>query len=182
MAGRFGGRFGTNQEQEQRRIQKEPVVVWKKDWVMPNNAAPSSTVKILKWVRTGDVVTFDEEEGVGEDTIAMDVDSSAMIEALPTTSTTDTIDPTSAPPEATEPLTSAEGPTVDEVPISESVPTADASIPADTPVKIIKEDAIPPPSSLPPPSQASVADSLDPLSSNHGMDLAELADRETPSQ
>lgn len=66
---------------------------------MPSGTPTSSTVKILKWVRTGKVINFEEEEEVGEETMAMDVDmnTSSMLEPLQPASAMDSLAVTPIP-------------------------------------------------------------------------------------
>ena len=35
-----------------RRQLMQPVVCWEKAWIVPENAAPNSSMKIYKWVKT----------------------------------------------------------------------------------------------------------------------------------
>lgn len=67
--------------------------------MLPSGAPTSSTVKILKWVRTGKVINFDEEEEAGEETIALDVEmnTSSMLEPVQTASAIDSLAVTPLP-------------------------------------------------------------------------------------
>ncbi|KAE8260317.1 hypothetical protein A4X13_0g417 [Tilletia indica] len=52
---RWGGRFAPNQENELRRLVKEPVQTWKREWVQPD---PNKPFKVLKFVKTGQSIDF----------------------------------------------------------------------------------------------------------------------------
>ncbi|WFD36716.1 hypothetical protein MCUN1_003603 [Malassezia cuniculi] len=66
------GRNGGGQEHEIRKSIGEPVTCWTKEWVIPSALARSAdgseelndanSLRILKWVRTSNVVTFDEPQ------------------------------------------------------------------------------------------------------------------------
>ncbi|PWN32626.1 uncharacterized protein FA14DRAFT_191714 [Meira miltonrushii] len=110
MSHRYGVR--ANIENEQRRLQREPVAVWKKEWVIPPIAAGAqNNVKVLKWVRTSDTIRFDPEEEhmVGEETMAnMEVDPApAPIETLPVLPSVDVLPGDSQTTSDALPVTSA---------------------------------------------------------------------------
>jgi len=46
-----------------RRQLMQPVPCWEKVWVVPEKAAPGSTLKVLKWVKTSKVQQFSDDEG-----------------------------------------------------------------------------------------------------------------------
>jgi len=46
-----------------RRQLMQPVPCWEKVWVVPEKAAPGSTLKVLKWVKTDKVQQFSDDEG-----------------------------------------------------------------------------------------------------------------------
>ncbi|KAI9461169.1 hypothetical protein F5148DRAFT_1215514 [Russula earlei] len=46
-----------------RRQLMQPVPCWEKVWVIPEKAAPGSTLKVLKWVKTDKVQQFSDDEG-----------------------------------------------------------------------------------------------------------------------
>ncbi|CAD6902896.1 unnamed protein product [Tilletia controversa] len=52
---RWGGRFAPNQENELRRLVKEPVQTWTREWVQPD---PNKPFKVLKYVKTGHGIDF----------------------------------------------------------------------------------------------------------------------------
>jgi len=107
------------------------VRIWKQEWVLPSNTPSNSTVKILKWVRTGKVINFDEEEEVGEETMALDVDmnASAMLEPVQTASAIDSLAVTPLPETHALPgeeATAAHHP-------DEPAPAPETNTPADAP-------------------------------------------------
>lgn len=108
---------------------------------MPAGAAASSSVKILKYVRTGDVINFDEED-IGEETMAMDVDTTnAIIEPLPQIPAHDDIvDPITAPvTEVQEESGAMVAPVVPQGTVLEGTPTGETPPPETDGVPIAAE-------------------------------------------
>jgi hypothetical protein len=53
-----------------RRQLMQPVVCWEKVWTVPENAAPNSSVKIYKWVKTDRKQQFSDDEGEVDEPLA----------------------------------------------------------------------------------------------------------------
>lgn len=160
MAYRYGGRLGVNQENEQRRLQREPVVVWKKEWVLPSGSTGTEGVKILKWVRNGDSIKFDQfdDHFVGEETIAaMEIEPEPELSNdLAAHPLTESIHAITTPPAAvqgsnpdalpSEQMVAAEGAAV-ALDSSSTVPAhidLDSSKAADAQTTVIESSALPP--------------------------------------
>ncbi|KZT08193.1 uncharacterized protein LAESUDRAFT_811662 [Laetiporus sulphureus 93-53] len=54
--------FSTSASEASRRQLMQPVPCWEKVWTIPDNAAPGSTLKVYKWVRTDKIQQFSDEE------------------------------------------------------------------------------------------------------------------------
>ncbi|GJJ09833.1 hypothetical protein Clacol_004057 [Clathrus columnatus] len=62
------GRFvGAATSESARRQLMQPVPCWEKVWVVPEHAAPGSSLKILRWVRTNKKQQFSDDEDAGAD-------------------------------------------------------------------------------------------------------------------
>ncbi|KAG6866070.1 hypothetical protein C0991_009167 [Blastosporella zonata] len=53
-----------------RRQLMQPVPCWEKVWVVPENGAPGSTLKIYKWVKTEKIQQFSDDEGEVDEPLA----------------------------------------------------------------------------------------------------------------
>lgn len=173
---------------------------------MPGGATPNPTVKVHKWVRTGDVITFDEEEGVadetmavvdetlpvgeettavgeesaaeGEETIAMDIDTSAMAEQEPLqpASAIDSLGATPAPSASIESSIPTDPPLTQPL-VRESTPAAE------TPTALEADENVPyPTSSLPTLTQPSLEGSEEPLSNTQDVELSQQVGAEEETQ
>jgi hypothetical protein len=75
----------------------QPVPCWEKVWVVPEKAAPGSTLKVLKWVKTDKVQQFSDDEGDVNEPLAPLPDEPEVVEG---DEDVEQEDPThSAPPE-----------------------------------------------------------------------------------
>ncbi|KAN0060238.1 hypothetical protein ACQY0O_007567 [Thecaphora frezii] len=108
---RFAGRYAPAIEQEVRRTVKEPVVVWRQEWVLPASsaggiaaesaAASGSTkndggLKILKWVKTTETVEFPEDEDQ-EYAGAVDIEPAAPVAPVIAVAQTPVVESSLAP-------------------------------------------------------------------------------------
>jgi len=58
----------------------QPVPCWEKVWVVPEKAAPGSTLKVLKWVKTDKVQQFSDDEGDVNEPLAPLPDEPEVVE------------------------------------------------------------------------------------------------------
>jgi hypothetical protein len=58
----------------------QPVVCWEKVWTVPENAAPNSSVKIYKWVKTDRKQQFSDDEGEVDEPLAPLPDEPEVVE------------------------------------------------------------------------------------------------------
>jgi hypothetical protein len=58
----------------------QPVPCWEKVWVVPEKAAPGSTLKVLKWVKTNKVQQFSDDEGDVNEPLAPLPDEPEVVE------------------------------------------------------------------------------------------------------
>jgi len=63
-----------------RRQLMQPVPCWEKVWVTPEKAAPGSTLKVLKWVKTDKVQQFSDDEGDVNEPLAPLPDEPEVVE------------------------------------------------------------------------------------------------------
>ncbi|OJT10705.1 hypothetical protein TRAPUB_12798 [Trametes pubescens] len=63
MATRRRVGFSTSTSEASRRQLMQPVPCWEKVWGPPDGAAPGSTLKVYKWVRTDKKQQFSDDEG-----------------------------------------------------------------------------------------------------------------------
>ncbi|KAG2075112.1 hypothetical protein BDR04DRAFT_1150427 [Suillus decipiens] len=63
-----------------RRQLMQPVVCWEKVWTVPENAAPNSSVKIYKWVKTDKKQQFSDDEGEVDEPLAPLPDEPEIVE------------------------------------------------------------------------------------------------------
>jgi len=63
-----------------RRQLMQPVPCWEKVWVVPEKAAPGSTLKVLKWVKTDKVQQFSDDEGDVNEPLAPLPDEPEVVE------------------------------------------------------------------------------------------------------
>ncbi|KAH9035051.1 hypothetical protein EDB84DRAFT_1269627 [Lactarius hengduanensis] len=63
-----------------RRQLMQPVPCWEKVWVVPEKAAPGSTLKVLKWVKTNKVQQFSDDEGDVNEPLAPLPDEPEVVE------------------------------------------------------------------------------------------------------
>ncbi|KAG2045056.1 hypothetical protein BDR03DRAFT_907673 [Suillus americanus] len=63
-----------------RRQLMQPVVCWEKVWTVPENAAPNSSVKIYKWVKTDRKQQFSDDEGEVDEPLAPLPDEPEVVE------------------------------------------------------------------------------------------------------
>ncbi|KAI0003768.1 hypothetical protein BJV74DRAFT_763998 [Russula compacta] len=63
-----------------RRQLMQPVPCWEKVWVVPDKAAPGSTLKVLKWVKTDKVQQFSDDEGDVNEPLAPLPDEPEVVE------------------------------------------------------------------------------------------------------
>jgi len=63
-----------------RRQLMQPVPCWEKVWVIPEKAAPGSTLKVLKWVKTEKVQQFSDDEGDVNEPLAPLPDEPEVVE------------------------------------------------------------------------------------------------------
>lgn len=58
----------------------QPVPCWEKVWVVPEKAAPGSTLKVFKWVKTNKVQQFSDDEGDVNEPLAPLPDEPEVVE------------------------------------------------------------------------------------------------------
>ncbi|KAG2159646.1 uncharacterized protein EDB93DRAFT_4882 [Suillus bovinus] len=63
-----------------RRQLMQPVVCWEKAWTVPENAAPNSSMKIYKWVKTDKKQQFSDDEGEVDEPLAPLPDEPEVVE------------------------------------------------------------------------------------------------------
>ncbi|KAF8274003.1 hypothetical protein EI94DRAFT_1794655 [Lactarius quietus] len=63
-----------------RRQLMQPVPCWEKVWVVPEKAAPGSTLKVYKWVKTNKVQQFSDDEGDVNEPLAPLPDEPEVVE------------------------------------------------------------------------------------------------------
>ncbi|KAI0066478.1 hypothetical protein BV25DRAFT_1385571 [Artomyces pyxidatus] len=63
-----------------RRQLMQPVPCWEKVWVVPEKAAPGSTMKIFKWVKTEKTQQFSDDEGDVDEPLAPLPDEPEVVE------------------------------------------------------------------------------------------------------
>ncbi|OJA16196.1 hypothetical protein AZE42_00030 [Rhizopogon vesiculosus] len=63
-----------------RRQLMQPVVCWEKVWTVPENAAPNSSMKIYKWVKTDRKQQFSDDEGEVDEPLAPLPDEPEVVE------------------------------------------------------------------------------------------------------
>ncbi|KAI0275162.1 hypothetical protein BC834DRAFT_947032 [Gloeopeniophorella convolvens] len=63
-----------------RRQLMQPVACWEKVWVVPEKAAPGSTLKVLKWVKTDKTQQFSDDEGDVNEPLAPLPDEPEVVE------------------------------------------------------------------------------------------------------
>ncbi|KAF8516559.1 hypothetical protein BU17DRAFT_50722 [Hysterangium stoloniferum] len=65
------GRFiGAATSESARRQLMQPVPCWEKVWVVPETAAPGSTLKVLRWVQTDKKQQFSDDEDAVDEPLA----------------------------------------------------------------------------------------------------------------
>ncbi|KIJ54656.1 hypothetical protein M422DRAFT_24562 [Sphaerobolus stellatus SS14] len=65
------GRFiGAATSETARRQLMQPVPCWEKAWVVPEGAAPGSSLKVLRWVKTDKKQQFSDEEDAVDEPLA----------------------------------------------------------------------------------------------------------------
>ncbi|KAH9947834.1 hypothetical protein B0H21DRAFT_736543 [Amylocystis lapponica] len=62
--------FNTSSSEASRRQLMQPVPVWEKVWTLPESAAPGSTLKVYKWVKTDKKHQFSDDEGETDQPLA----------------------------------------------------------------------------------------------------------------
>ncbi|CCL99076.1 uncharacterized protein FIBRA_01088 [Fibroporia radiculosa] len=62
--------FSTSSSEASRRQLMQPVPCWEKAWILPENAAPGSTLRIYKWVKTEKKQQFSDDEGETDQPLA----------------------------------------------------------------------------------------------------------------
>ncbi|KAF8531898.1 hypothetical protein JB92DRAFT_2847392 [Gautieria morchelliformis] len=72
MASRLkSGRFiGAATSESARRQLMQPVPCWEKVWVVPEDAAPGSTLKVLRWMKTDKKQQFSDDEDTVDEPLA----------------------------------------------------------------------------------------------------------------
>ncbi|KAN0134266.1 hypothetical protein V8E53_007764 [Lactarius tabidus] len=63
-----------------RRQLMQPVPCWEKVWVVPEKAAPGSTLKVFKWVKTNKIQQFSDDEGDVNEPLAPLPDEPEVVE------------------------------------------------------------------------------------------------------